>query len=73
MLQIKGLLRNLGRENIPNLMRVEKINIMVFYQLGKARRLKQAKEEAQAEIEAYRQERERQYREHEAKVAKNYV
>lgn len=46
---------------------------MVFYQLGKARRLKQAKEEAQAEIEAYRQERERQYREHEAKVAKNYV
>ena len=30
--------------------------------------MKQAKEEAQAEIEAYRQDRERQYREHEAKV-----
>lgn len=36
--------------------------------LGKAQRLKQAKEEAQAEIEAYRQERERQYRDHEARV-----
>jgi len=30
--------------------------------------LKQAKEEAQAEIEAYRQEREKQYKEHEARV-----
>ena len=36
---------------------------------GKARRLKQAKEEAQAEVEAYRRERERQYKEHEQKVA----
>lgn len=35
----------------------------------KARRLKQAKEEAQAEIEAYRQEREKQYRQHEANVS----
>jgi len=35
---------------------------------GKARRLKQAKEEAQQEIEAYRQDCEKQYREHEAKV-----
>ena len=35
---------------------------------GKARRLKQAKEEAQQEIEVYRQECEKQYREHEAKV-----
>ena len=35
---------------------------------GKARRLKQAKEEAQDEIEKYRQERERQFREFEAKV-----
>ena len=35
---------------------------------GKARRLKQAKEEAQAEVEAYKRERERQYRENEAKV-----
>jgi len=34
----------------------------------KARRLKQAKEEAQAEVEAYRQERERQYRDHEARI-----
>lgn len=37
--------------------------------LGKARRLKQAKEEAQDEIEKYRQERERQFREFEAKVS----
>lgn len=36
--------------------------------LGKARRLKQAKEEAQDEIEKYRQEREKQFREFEAKV-----
>lgn len=37
--------------------------------LGKARRLKQAKEEAQDEIEKYRQERERQFKEFEAKVS----
>lgn len=35
--------------------------------LGKAKRLKQAKEEAQDEIEKYRKERERQFREFEAK------
>lgn len=34
---------------------------------GKAKRLKQAKEEAQDEIEKYRKERERQFREFEAK------
>jgi V-type H+-transporting ATPase subunit G len=34
---------------------------------GKARRIKQAREEAQAEIENYRRERERQFREYEAK------
>lgn len=37
--------------------------------IGKARRLKQAKEEAQDEIEKYRQEREKQFREFEAKVS----
>lgn len=36
--------------------------------LGKARRLKQAKEEAQAEIEKYRQEREKSFKDFEAKV-----
>lgn len=36
--------------------------------LGKARRLKQAKEEAQDEIEKYRQEREKQFKEFEIKV-----
>lgn len=35
---------------------------------GKARRLKQAKDEATEEIEKYRQERERQFKEFEAKV-----
>lgn len=35
---------------------------------GKARRLKQAKEEAQDEIEKYRQEKDRQFKEFEAKV-----
>ena len=39
-----------------------------LYTLGKARRLKQAKEEAQSEIDAYRKERERLYIEHEKKV-----
>lgn len=34
---------------------------------GKQKRLKQAKEEAQDEIERYRQERERQFKEFEAK------
>lgn len=40
---------------------------MQFECAGKARRLKQAKEEAQDEIEKYRKERERQFREFEAK------
>lgn len=40
--------------------------ILKFF-IGKARRLKQAKEEAQDEIEKYRKERERQFREFEAK------
>lgn len=40
---------------------------MIFNPLGKQRRLKQAKEEAQDEIEKYRKERERQFREFEAK------
>lgn len=40
-----------------------------FLILGKARRLKQAKEEAQDEIERYKQDREKQFREFEAKVA----
>lgn len=35
---------------------------------GKARRLKQAKEEAQDEVEKYRQEREKQFREFEKQV-----
>lgn len=35
---------------------------------GKQRRLKQAKEEAQEEIEKYRLERDRQFKEFEAKV-----
>lgn len=35
---------------------------------GKQRRLKQAKEEAQEEIEKYRTERDRQFKEFEAKV-----
>lgn len=39
----------------------------LLFHLGKARRLKQAKEEAQDEIEKYRKERERQFREFEAK------
>lgn len=36
---------------------------------GKQRRLKQAKEEAQEEIEKYRLERDRQFKEFEAKVS----
>jgi len=50
--------------------RVQTCRVYLVYLLktGKARRLKQAKEEAQQEIEVYRQECEKQYREHEAKV-----
>lgn len=41
---------------------------MIFVKpVGKQKRLKQAKEEAQDEIEKYRKERERQFREFEAK------
>lgn len=36
--------------------------------VGKARRLKQAKDEATEEIEKYRQEREKQFKDFEAKV-----
>lgn len=39
---------------------------------GKQRRLKQAKEEAQEEIEKYRLERDRQFKEFEAKVRYPY-
>lgn len=38
--------------------------------LGKIRRLKQAKDEATEEIEKYRAEREKQFKEFEAKVRK---
>ena len=42
---------------------------LIFWKfLGKQKRLKQAKEEAQEEIEKYRQERDRQFKEFEAKV-----
>lgn len=39
-----------------------------YHATGKQRRLKQAKEEAQEEIEKYRLERDRQFKEFEAKV-----
>jgi len=45
-----------------------KWHIIFYLFLGKARRLKQAKEEAQDEIEKYRQEREKQFKEFEIKV-----
>lgn len=41
--------------------------LAIFLLLGKARRIKQAREEAQAEIERYRQERDRLFKEYEAK------
>lgn len=44
------------------------IHPLLYFCLGKARRLKQAKEEAQDEIEKYRQEREKQFKEFEIKV-----
>ena len=37
--------------------------------LGKAKRLKQAKEEAQAEIDTYRKEREREFKKYEESVS----
>jgi hypothetical protein len=44
------------------------VYFILYLFLGKARRLKQAKEEAQDEIEKYRQEREKQFKEFEIKV-----
>jgi hypothetical protein len=38
---------------------------------GKQKRLKQAKEEAQTEVDAYKSEREKLYKEHETKVRTN--
>ena len=42
-------------------------NVLRYYFPGKAKRIKQAREEAQAEIEKYRQERDRQFKEFEVK------
>ena len=44
------------------------INIDLMF-LGKGRRLKQAKEEAQSEIEAYRSKRESEYKKYEQTVS----
>lgn len=41
---------------------------MKLIQLGKARRLKQAKDEATEEIEKYRQDRDKQFKDFESKV-----
>ena len=41
--------------------------------LGKAKRLKQAKEEAQAEIDGYRKLREDQYQKYEKSVSFHYI
>jgi len=46
---------------------------ILFCPKGKARRLKQAKEEAQAEIDAYRKERETNFKKYEQQVLVNYV
>jgi hypothetical protein len=43
----------------------------MLYITGKGRRLKQAKEEAQAEIEAYRNKRESDYKRYEQSVCIN--
>lgn len=43
--------------------------VFILLSAGKQKRLKQAKEEAQDEIEKYRQERERQFKEFEAKAS----
>lgn len=47
------------------------IKVIIF--LGKAQRLKQAKKEAHDEIEKYREEREKQFREFEAKVSNYFL
>ena len=41
---------------------------LTYFVVEKAKRLKQAKEEAQAEIEAYRKERETQFKKYEQQV-----
>lgn len=47
--------------------------VIVFFclNIGKARRLKQAKDEATEEIEKYRQERDKQFKDFEVKVSEN--
>lgn len=46
--------------------------ILSFFVKGKAKRLKQAKEEAKTEIEEYKRQTEQKYRDNEAKVCKEY-
>ena len=43
-------------------------SLRLLFSSGKGRRLKQAKEEAQAEIESYRNQREQQYKKYEQTV-----
>lgn len=51
-------------------MRMYQWSLLIYVSyLGKQKRLKQAKEEAQDEIEKYRLERDRQFKEFEAKVS----
>lgn len=45
------------------------LSLYLYFYLGKARRLKQAKDEATDEIEKYRQEREKQFKDFEAVVS----
>jgi hypothetical protein len=44
------------------------LDVFLFFETGKNRRLKQAKEEAQAEIEQYRLQREKEFKAKEAAV-----
>jgi hypothetical protein len=44
-------------------------SVILIFCLGKAKRLKQAKEEAQQEIEQYRAQREAQYKKYEQSVS----
>lgn len=51
--------------------KMKKNNFFVVF-IGKARRLKQAKDEATEEIEKYRAEREKQFKDFEAKVGSDF-
>ena len=53
--------------------KIVNITVLLHYLTGKTQKLKRAKEEAQAEIRSYREEREKQFMDYQREVSKCFV